>query len=198
LVLFLIEFLCLVFQHREGIYWCPAPLCDEDQRSYKVRDVAKVQAAPAPPIDEYVSNSTVGSNNEAPAMSRRAPPKVAAPRHMRQTAGKIPASQAATQAAEAKKRKGKRTRSAVSADTAMISSDVETIDVDDGEGNMQSPKATTAPSPKKQAVEMPRQTSKTQGRSSSRTDPVGDLGSHERMKKAPPKPCKLGLRSVTK
>jgi hypothetical protein len=56
----------LVLQHREGIYWCPAPLRDEDQRSYKVRNVADVQAAPAPPIDQYVSDSTVGSDNEAP------------------------------------------------------------------------------------------------------------------------------------
>jgi hypothetical protein len=184
-------------QHREGIYWCPTPLCDEDQRSYKVCDVADVQAAPAPPIDEYVSDSTVGSDNEAPASPRRAPSKVAAPRHTRQTAGKIPASQAATQVAEAKRR-GKRTRSAVSTDTTTISSDVETIDIDDEEGDVQSPKATTAPSPGSQVVETPRQTSKTQGRSTSSTDPAGDLGSNKRMKKAPPKPCKPGLRSATK
>jgi hypothetical protein len=58
--------------------------------------------------------------------------------------GKIPASQAATQAVEAKKRKRKRTRSAVSAYTTMISSDVETIDFDDGKGDIESPKATAA------------------------------------------------------
>jgi hypothetical protein len=134
------------------------------------------------------------SDNEASATSCRAPSKVVAPRRTRQTAGKIPASQAA----EEKKRKGKRTRSAVSADTTTISSDVETIDVYDGEDDVQSPKATTAPSPGKHAVETPHQTSKTQGRSSSSTNPVGDLGSHKRMKKAPPKPCKPGLRSATK
>jgi hypothetical protein len=61
--------------------------------------------------------------------------------------GKIPASQAATQVAEAKKRRGKRTRSAVSADTTTKSSDVETIDVEGEEGDMQSPRTTTAPSP---------------------------------------------------
>jgi hypothetical protein len=94
------ECLCLVFQHREGIYWCLAPLRDEDQRSYKVRDMADVQVAPPPPVDEYVSDSTVGSDNEAPVASRRAPSKVVAPRRTRQTAGKIPASQAATQVAE--------------------------------------------------------------------------------------------------
>jgi hypothetical protein len=59
-------------QHLEGIYWCPAPLRDEDQRSYKVRDVADLQAAPPPPVDEYVSDSTVGSDSEAPATLRRA------------------------------------------------------------------------------------------------------------------------------
>jgi hypothetical protein len=37
------EYLRLVLQHREGIYWCPVPLRDEDQRSYKVRDTADVQ-----------------------------------------------------------------------------------------------------------------------------------------------------------
>jgi hypothetical protein len=192
------ECLCLVFQHREGIYWCSAPLRDKDQHNYKVRDVADVQAVPAPPIDEYVSDSTVGSDNEALTTSRRAPSKVIVPRRTRQTAGEIPASQAATQAAEAKKRKGKRTKSAVSADSTIISFDVETIDVDDGEGDMQSPKSTTASSPEKQVVETPRQTSKMQGRSTSSIDLVGDLGSHKRMKKAWLKPCKPGLRSATK
>jgi hypothetical protein len=42
---------------------------------------------------------------------------------------------------------GKQIRSAVSADTTTFSSDVETIDVGDDEGDVQSPKATTAPSP---------------------------------------------------
>jgi hypothetical protein len=72
------KYLHLVLHHREGIYWCLAPLRDEDRRSYKVRNVADVQAAPPPPIDEYVSDSTVGSDNEAPAALRRAPSKVTA------------------------------------------------------------------------------------------------------------------------
>jgi hypothetical protein len=93
---------------------------------------------------------------------------------------------------------GKRPKSAVSADTTTISSDVETIDVDDDEGDTQSPKATIAPSLGKQAVETPRSTLKTQGRSTSSTDPAGDVGSKKRMKKAPPKPCKPGLRLATK
>jgi hypothetical protein len=131
------EFLRLVLQHHEGIYWCPAPLRNEDQRSYKIGDVADLQAAPPPPVDEYVSDSMVGSDNEAPATSRRAPSRVAAPWRTRQTAGKIPTSQAATQIAEVKKRRGKRTRSALSADTTTtVSSDVETIDVEDYEGNV--------------------------------------------------------------
>jgi hypothetical protein len=76
----------------------------EDQGSYKVHDVADVQAVPAPPIDEYVSDWMVGSDDEAPAMSRRVPSKVTAPRRTRQMAGKIPTSQAAIQAAEARRR----------------------------------------------------------------------------------------------
>jgi hypothetical protein len=78
--------------HCEGIYWCPAPLHDEDQRSYKVRDVADVQAAPAPPIDKYISDSTVGSDNEVPATSRRATSMVVVLRRTRQTVGRISAS----------------------------------------------------------------------------------------------------------
>jgi hypothetical protein len=58
--------------------------------------VVDVQAAPAPPIDEYVSDSTIGSDNEAPAASCRASSKVAVQRRMRQATGKIPVSKAAT------------------------------------------------------------------------------------------------------
>jgi hypothetical protein len=192
-------------QHCEGIYWCPAPLHDEDQRSYKVRDIADVQAVLAPPIDEYISDSMVGSDDEAPATSRRAPSKVAAPRRTRQTVGKISASRMTTQAAEVKKKR-KQTRSAVSADTTTISSDIDTIYIYDEEGDIESPKATTAPSagmPRrapslgKQAVETPCQESKTQEHPGSSIEPMGDLGSHKRAKKAPPKPCKPDLRSAT-
>jgi hypothetical protein len=137
----------LVWQHRKGIYWCQALLRGEDQRSYKVRDMADVQAAPPPPIDEYISYSMMGSDSEAPATSRRAPSKVAALWCTRQMPSKIPASQATTQIAEAKKRRGKWTMSAVSADTTTASSDIETVDIEDVDGDVQSPKATTAPSP---------------------------------------------------
>jgi hypothetical protein len=68
--------------------------------------VADVQAASFPPVDEYISDSMVGSDKEAPATSCRAPSKVAVPRRTGQTMGKISASQAATQAAKAKKRRG--------------------------------------------------------------------------------------------
>jgi hypothetical protein len=142
-------FLCLAVQHREGINWCPAPLRDEDQRSYKVRSIADVQAAPPPPIDEYVSDSTVGSDSEAPATSRRGTSKVAAPRHTRQTAGKKPTTQATTQVADVKKRRGKRIGTTVSADSNTKSFNVETIDVEEDEGDVQSPKATTSPSPRR-------------------------------------------------
>jgi hypothetical protein len=97
---------------------------------------------------EYVFDSTVGSDSEALAASRRGPSKVTAPRRTRQTARKILAPQAAAQVAEVKKRRGKRTRSAVSANTTTMSSDVEAIDIEaidikeDG-GDVQSPKATT-------------------------------------------------------
>jgi hypothetical protein len=99
-----------------------------------------MQAVPPPPVDEYISYSTVGSDREALSVSRRAPSKVAVPRRTRQTAGKIAASQVAAQVAthvaEAKKRRGKRTRSTVSADTTTISSDIEAIDIEDDEGDV--------------------------------------------------------------
>jgi hypothetical protein len=82
---------------------------------------------------------------------------------MQQMVGKIPASEAATHIADAKKRRGKRTRSTVSADTTMISSDVQTIDDDDDEGDLQSPKATTARRQRGQAVETPRSALETRG-----------------------------------
>jgi hypothetical protein len=89
----------------------------------------------------------------------------------------------------------------------MVSFDVETIDVDDEEGDEESPSTTAAPlagtprraaSLEKQTVEMPRQTSTTQDYPKSRTDMMGDLGAHERARKVSPKPCKPGLRSTTK
>jgi hypothetical protein len=192
------ECLRIIVQHHEGIYWCPAPLHDEDQHSYKVRDVADVQAAPPPPVDEYVSDSMMGSDSEAPATSCRALSKVVAPRRTRQTTGKIPASQAATQIAEAKKRRGKQTRSAVSVDTTIMSSDVEAIDVEDDEGDVQSSKATTALSPAGQATETSLLPPGAQGRSTSSTGPVDDVGLNKRLNKAPPKTCKPNLRSTTK
>jgi hypothetical protein len=193
-----VEYVCLSVQHREGIYWCPAPLRDEDQRCYKARNVADVQAPPPPPVEEYVSDSTVGSDSEAPATSRRGPSKVAMPRRNRQTTGKIPASQATTQVTEAKKRRGKRTRSVVSADTNTRSSDVETIDVEEDEGDVQSLKATTAPSSGRRAVETPCPTPGVQGLSTSSTAPADDAGSNKRQKKAPPKPCKSNLMPAVK
>jgi hypothetical protein len=119
-------------------------------------------------------------------------------RRTRQTTGKIPASQAATQLAEAKKRRGKWTRSEVSVDTISKSSDVETTDVEEDEGDVQSPKATTVPSPGRWAAETPRPAPGAQGLSTSSTVPADDAGSNKKLKKAPPKPCKPSLRSATK
>jgi hypothetical protein len=123
------------------------------------------------------------------------------------SASRAAATIAATQTAEAKKKKRKQTRSTVSVDTTTVSSDVETIDVDNEEGDIESPSATVAPSvgtpcraasPEKQAMETPHQTSSMQERPRSGADMVGDLGSHKRARKAPPKLCKPGLRSATK
>jgi hypothetical protein len=47
-------------------------------------------------------------------------------------------------------------------------------------------------------VVTPHPTPRTQGRATSSTDPARDVGTNKRMKKASPKPCKPGLRSVTK
>jgi hypothetical protein len=78
-----------------------------------------------------------------------------------------------------KKRRGKWTRSMVSADTTMVSSNVETIDIEDDEGDVQSPKATMAPSPGKQAAETPRPKPMARGRTTSSTDPANDVGSNK-------------------
>jgi hypothetical protein len=75
---------------------------------------------------------------------------------------------------------------------------VETIDVEGEEGDVQSPRATTASSPDRQAAETPRPTPGAQGLSTSSTGPADDAGSNKRFKKAPPKPCKLNLRPATK
>jgi hypothetical protein len=83
-------------------------------------------------------------------------------------------------------------------DTATVSSGVETIDVDDEDGDVESPSATAAPSAgtnrraastEEQAVETARQTSTTEEHPRSNADTVGDPGSHKRARKAPPKPC---------
>jgi hypothetical protein len=51
----------------------------------------------------------------------------------------------------------------VSTDTTTASSDVETIDIKDVEGDVQSPKATTAASPRGQAAETPHPAPRAQG-----------------------------------
>jgi hypothetical protein len=89
----------------------------------------------------------------------------------------------------------------------MVSSSVETIEVNNEEGDTESSGATAAPSAgtprragsiQEQAAETPRRTSVIEERPRSSADTVGDLGSHKRERKAPLKPCKPGLRSATK
>jgi hypothetical protein len=71
-----------------------------------------------------------------------------------------------------------------------VSSDIETTDVDDEEGDIESPKATAAPSAgtSRRAVSPGKQAVETQERPKSSTDTMGDVGSHKRAKKAQPKP----------
>jgi hypothetical protein len=166
--------------------------------------------APPPPIKEYIFDSTVGSDDEAPVV-QRASFRVAAPRHTRQATVKMLTSRAtatiaATQAAEAKKKR-KRTRSMVSVDMTTVSSDVKTTEVDDEEGDTESPGATGAPSARtphratsmeERVVETSRWTSATEECPRSIADTVGDPGSRKRAMKAHPKPCKPDLMSATK
>jgi hypothetical protein len=79
-----------------------------------------------------------------------------------------------------------------------MSFDIEAINIEDDEGDVQLPKATTAPSPGRQEAETPRPALGAQGRSTSSTGPVDDVGSNKKLKNAPPKPCKPDLRSATK
>jgi hypothetical protein len=151
---------------------------------------------PRPPIDEYVSDSMVGSDSEAPATSRRAPSKVAAPRCTLQTAGKISASQAATQIAEAKKRRGSGPgpRCRRTPPQRVLMSKLSTLNM-------------TRVSHRRQQrlrrregrrAETPCPALEAQGRSTSSTSLADDVGSNKRLKKAPPKPCKSNLRLATK
>jgi hypothetical protein len=95
----------------------------------------------------------------------------------------------------------------VSAKTTMVSSNVETIDVDEEEDDAKLPsapkvlptdtlrKATTMEG---QASETRRKVSTTEERSSLGVDILGDAGSQKRARRAPPKPIKPGLRSASK
>jgi hypothetical protein len=114
---------------------------------------------------------------------------------------------AATHTADAKKKKRKRTGLAASADMTTVSSSVETINVEDEEDDAKSPSTATvlpAETPRKatttegQLSQTPRKVATSEERSRSDADVLGDVGSQKRAKKALPKPCKLGLRLVTK
>jgi hypothetical protein len=60
------------------MYWYPAPLSDEGELSSKVWAAGDVQAPPQQCVDDNLSDSSVGSDDEDPA-ARRAPAKVPAP-----------------------------------------------------------------------------------------------------------------------
>jgi hypothetical protein len=68
----------------------------------------------------------------------------------------------------------------MSVDTSTRSSDVETINVEEDEGGVQSLKAITAPSLGRRAVETPRPTPGVQGLSTSSTGLADDVGSKKR------------------
>jgi hypothetical protein len=158
--------------------------------------VGDAQVTPQQCIEEYISNSSVGRDDDAPAT-----------RTGKRSTSRAAATIAATQMTEAKKKKQKRTGPVVLADTATVSFGIETINVDDEEDDAKSPKVATVPSaetPRKaasteeRAIETPCRTSAMEERPRSGADSLGDAGSHKRARKVPPKPCKLGLRSATK
>jgi hypothetical protein len=172
------------------MYWCSAPLRNKEERSYKVRDAMDVQVAPQPPIEEYIFDLLVQSDDDTPTTTM-APPKVAtsALQRTQQATGKIPTSRAsttitATQTAEAQKKKQKRTRTTVSVDRGTVSSGVETINGGDEEDNAKSSGTTSTPSAgtpcrvastEEHAMETPRRTSTAEEHPRSSMDAVGVL-----------------------
>jgi hypothetical protein len=113
---------------------------------------------------------------------------------------------AATQTAEAKKKKRKRDGPTVSSDTTTVSSGVETINVEEEE-DVKSPDMATVPhaeTPPKVAateervMETPRRAVAAVERSWSGADVLGEVGSQKRVRRAPHKPIKPGLRSASK
>jgi hypothetical protein len=179
-----------------------APHCCaiKEERSYKVRATVDVQAAPQKHIEEYISDSSVGSDDDAPA-TRRAPPRSlrlcrgARGRWRARCPPRATATITATQTAEAKKKKRKRIGPAVFADTATVSFGIKTIDGEDEEDDTKSPSATTVPSPgtpckeastEERATETPRRTSTMEERPRLSANTLGDAGSQKRARKAPP------------
>jgi hypothetical protein len=123
------------------------------------------------------------------------------------SASRAAATIAVTHTVEAKKKKRKRTKPIVSGDTTTVSSGVETIDVGNEEDDTKSLSATTTlfvgmprrvASPEGRETETPHMTSMMEELPTLGANALGDIGSEKRAKKAPPKPCKPGLRSATK
>ena len=59
---------------QEGLFWSPAPLEGESERSFKVRAAEDVQAPPPELLENYLSDSSVGgSDDEDPPAVSSAP-----------------------------------------------------------------------------------------------------------------------------
>lgn len=179
---------------------------NEEDRSFKVRAVKDIQPPPQQCIEEYISNSSVGSDDNGPTMRwvpRKATTLVS--RRTRQTVGKMSASRAtktiaSTQTVEAKNKKRKRVVPYVSSDTVTVSSGVETINVDDDEEDAKSPDMSTvllAKMPRKAtaveelALEAHRKVATVEERSRLGADVLGDSGLQKTARSAPPNPIKI-------
>jgi hypothetical protein len=95
----------------------------------------------------------------------------------------------------------------VSADTTIVSFSIETINIDDEEDDAKSLDAVADPSTEmphkvvsaeERVTETPSRTSMTEECPRSGPNSLGDAGSQKRARKAPPKPCKFGIRSASK
>jgi hypothetical protein len=114
---------------------------------------------------------------------------------------------AATQTTKAKKKIRKRADPAASTDTAAVSSNVETINVDDEEDDARSPSAAMVPATEmphkaaaveERATEMPYKAATMEERSRWGVNILEDAGSYKRAIRAPPKHMKPGFRSASK
>jgi hypothetical protein len=105
----------------------PGSVAQRRELSFKVSAARDVQAPSQQCVEDYLSDLSVGSNVEGPAVSREALKVVAPlPRRVWQTAGKMSASKAAAMITATQVESKKRTRvgPVVLTDTATASTDV--------------------------------------------------------------------------